>query len=225
MDKLDVIKEKIEAKEKQIDEELKRQDPENPNRYKTMSAFVVFEEDESYEKALQWENIAKYRHSKEQDPPGYGGRQYDAVGYIPEEVEGYKQTDVHIVPAEEPDTILWENIEYSQANRNCRKRIVNLVLLFVLVLGFFGIIILSFYKTDVTYLKACGDMDTAGSILYHDDYYPEDELCPLDFQLLVQKNLTGALVEASGLTEQWTGQSYWRQRCVPARRNALLHYD
>eukprot|EP01051_Picozoa_sp_SAG22_P024406 SAG22_NODE_6753_length_815_cov_2.308659_1_plen_94_part_00 len=68
------------------------------------------------------------------------------------------------------DTILWENIEYSYNNRACRACVVNIVLLFVLIGGFFGIIVLSFYKVDVTYLKACGAPDEVDTVLYDDPY-------------------------------------------------------
>eukprot|EP01051_Picozoa_sp_SAG22_P024407 SAG22_NODE_6753_length_815_cov_2.308659_2_plen_64_part_00 len=61
-----------------------------------MSAFVVFEDDESYENAMRWEAIAKYRHPKEDG--GYGTREYLAEGFEP----GPDTSQVHLIPAEEP---------------------------------------------------------------------------------------------------------------------------
>jgi hypothetical protein len=56
---------------------------------------------------------------------------------------------------------------------------VNIVLVFVLVVCFGGVIILSGMKADVKYLNECGDPDKVGSILWQNKYYGEDDLCPV----------------------------------------------
>jgi hypothetical protein len=99
---------------------------------------------------------------------------------------------VHIQPAEEPDTILHQNIEYGLSERKWRKRFVNVLLVIVLIGSFLGIIIISFRKADEKYLASCGPLTKKGTILYHDQYFPEDDLCPISFDMLKQKDLMGS---------------------------------
>ena len=49
-------------------------------------------------------------------------------------------TSIHIKPAEEPNTILHENIEYGPSERKRRKMTVNFIVLVVLIGSFLGII-------------------------------------------------------------------------------------
>lgn len=105
-------------------------------RYKTISAFVTFETDESFELAMKWEKIGKYRKQ-------LGGRLIR---------DGYQ---VHLNEAPEPDTVIWEHLEYGQAERRKRRFAVNCVVIFVLFLSFCGIIIVSIFKTTATFLNDC----------------------------------------------------------------------
>ena len=95
--KLTELATRIAEIDKQIQEELKRrargeQLPKGVHPYKTISAFVTFETDESFELAMKWEKIAKYRRKL--------GSRLIRDGY-----------EVHLQEAPEPDTIIWEHLE------------------------------------------------------------------------------------------------------------------
>ena len=136
----------IAIKDDEIQEDSRRRQPAaslpaGVEPYKTISAFVTFETDESFELALKWEKIAKYRRAM--DDGGLGGRHIR---------DGY---DVHLAEAPEPDTVIWENLEYSSAYRRRQRAKVTLVVILVLLLSFGGIIIASAYTTSISYLKDC----------------------------------------------------------------------
>ncbi len=144
---------KIEQVDKQIQEESKRrrtgeQLPHGVHPYKTISAFVTFETDESFELAMKWENIAKYRKK-------LGSREIR---------DGYQ---VHLQEAPEPDTIIWKHLEYGEVERRNRRFGVNCIVLFILSLSFFAIVVVSAFKSTDGLLDDCATiLDEAVSSAY-----------------------------------------------------------
>eukprot|EP01048_Picozoa_sp_COSAG05_P020439 COSAG05_NODE_3470_length_2040_cov_2.140134_2_plen_518_part_00 len=127
-------------------------------------------------------------------------------------------TNIHIKPAEEPNTILHENIEYGPSERKRRKMMVNFIVLVVLVGSFLGIIFFNGKKVDQKYLGKCGGLDEPGTLLYRDQYYPEIDLCPLNFDELKEQNLLGSEA-GKGL---WTGSSNWKSWAANSTTNRLV---
>ena len=76
-----------------------------------------------------------------------------------------------------------ENIEYGPSERKRRKMTVNFIVLVVLIGSFLGIIFFNGKKVDQKYLGKCGGLDEPGTLLYRDQYYPEIDLCPLNFDV------------------------------------------
>ncbi len=139
--KLTDLARKIDQIDKQIQEESKRrktdeQLPDGVHPYKTISAFVTFETDESFELAMKWENIAKYRNK-------LGSRVIR---------DGYQ---VHLEEAPEPDTIIWKHLEYGEVERRKRRFGVNCIVLFILSLSFCAIVIVSAFKSTDGLLDDC----------------------------------------------------------------------
>ena len=60
--KVDKLQTKIDKQQAKIDKEEEREmEAPDAGGYQTISAFIVFEEDEHYEDALRWENISKFQ--------------------------------------------------------------------------------------------------------------------------------------------------------------------
>ena len=63
--KVDKLQTKIDKQQAKIDKEEEREmEAPDAGGYQTISAFIVFEEDEHYEDALRWENISKFQVRK-----------------------------------------------------------------------------------------------------------------------------------------------------------------
>ena len=189
--KMEATQTKLDKQLKKIDEELEKakKDPKDGGKA-SVSAFVVFENDETYEDALMWQTVSKFQEpggaiiAEDGEERKVGGTREIRAEEEDEKGKPIKFPKVHIKAAEEPDTIIHANIEYGTGERKCRRRLVNFLLLIILLGSFLGIIIISGYKTDEKYLIACGGRNIPGTVLYHDKYYPEMDLCPADFNAL-----------------------------------------
>jgi hypothetical protein len=105
-------------------------------RYETISAFVTFETDESFELAMKWQRISAFRKTRGVgDRRGLGSRSFRGGPH-----------SIELLEAPEPDSIFWENLEYGTADRFRRRLLVNCVLLALLVSSFALITLLSAFK-------------------------------------------------------------------------------
>eukprot|EP01048_Picozoa_sp_COSAG05_P011141 COSAG05_NODE_1029_length_6096_cov_10.323002_3_plen_590_part_00 len=121
--------------------------PEGVAPLQTISAFVTFETDESFELAMHWQRVAALREPRRRSDPtgrGLGGRDYYRTGY-----------QIHLKEAPEPDAVIWTNLEHGDTERSLRRIAVNAAVVVVLLVSFGLITGLSASKLTLSHLQHC----------------------------------------------------------------------